>query len=444
MVNRLMKRTCKTVVCLALASSMTGVAGQGQAQAAPALASISNPILEIKIPDQAPKWSVDIDRKDITRLGEGGAVSGQGMVFAVKKGRLIALDAVSGTIKWRSGSSLTPNIVFQNGRLYGIDQDGRVSAFNVNGKKLWTSTKKVVAADKIIAVKGKVYILRGIDLYALNGSNGKLEWEHHDTEAEVGLGDLMVSDGVVLRTYVVQGALSAVQLNAFDAATGKKLWGKFRYNYPLAVKDGAVYSVYEQDPIAAFAEKTPQLAIKVFNLRTGMDIGERSYSWLTGSVKDLRANSKAILQGNDLFTFGGGVIAKYDFSHYEGPDGKPVQKWLGAGENGDMPVSQVIANRVFIWNSGNPFALKAVKLANGQGIGYRFDNPVSQVDITEKAVFAGQTDGVWVAANLQTTLPVMKVRTGSRNYGPTLTEKGMAIIQTEDKLFGVSLPSAIK
>jgi hypothetical protein len=184
------------------------------------------------------------------------------------------------------------------------------------------------------------------------------------------------------------------------------------------------------------------VTIKAFNIKTGVVKEERVYTWtLSGQPPFAIAGGSALLDGNDLYVFQDDKIVQYDFAKYV-PDGKPVKKWYRPYSNAEV-VGSIYKERMFFIDYATG-ELKGMKLANGQQIGWRGDNPAAQTDIFGNGVYIGQTDGLFHGFNLQTTAAAFTVNTGSRNYGPTLKTGEMIVIQTEGRLISVKIPKSLK
>ncbi|WKL05219.1 PQQ-binding-like beta-propeller repeat protein [Paenibacillus amylolyticus] len=133
-----------------------------------------------------------------------------------------------------TAKELTPYITYQGGVLYGLTSDHKPYALNAKtGKAKWqsgTSTwiDTVQRAEALIPTADTLYVIKGSTTFALDIQSGKLRWKADEPLGEGhGTEYLEESNGIVLRTFFVQGALTSVQLNAYDKKTGKKLWGHF-------------------------------------------------------------------------------------------------------------------------------------------------------------------------------------------------------------------------
>ncbi|MCZ4149759.1 hypothetical protein BZG21_35755, partial [Escherichia coli] len=115
------------------------------------------------------------------------------------------------------------------------------------------------------------YMINGSTTFAFDNQTGKLRWKADEALAEGnGTEYLEIADGVVLRTFMVQGALTSVQLNAYDQKTGKKLWGEFGQGEALYIKNGLVYTADYHSSRLTDYESSPDRTVKInaYNLKT--------------------------------------------------------------------------------------------------------------------------------------------------------------------------------
>jgi outer membrane protein assembly factor BamB len=442
----------KTVACLAAALFLAEISGATApvVNAQQASVSISNPFQdEIKSPVLKPAWTYGISEFDTQSPFMTNVIAvKEKLIVLDKKGKLAALDAKTGKKLWEYGSDMLPILLNGNGTIYGINQKGTLSALNENGQKKWTASLKLSSIDSIQRVGGTVYVTADLKFAAVDAATGKVKWTVSETDPTYSAGDaaIMQSGNVIIRSYLVQGVLSAIQINAYDATTGQKLWEQFRQGFPLTVKDGLVYSISDpyphmEDPV------NRKIEVAVLNLQTGEYKGKRVYHWTdkennNGSITSGGTINTAFLDGNDFYVFQKETLVKYDFWKYSN-DEQPVKKWNQQYE--DLgPLYTVYDGKMFYKNY-NTGGLVAMKLANGQQINYDLgDNPTVQADIIGKGVYIGQSDGVFRAFDLNTLKPVFTLDAGSRRFGPTIQSDGMLYIQSGGKLFAVKLPAALK
>ncbi|MGO4953532.1 outer membrane protein assembly factor BamB family protein [Paenibacillus sp. DRB1-1] len=403
----------------------------------------------IQAPVIKPSWSFPVIPIDRNRYPDQAvAIAKNGKVFAVDSNhRLVALEASSGRKLWQYGDQLTPVLTYNKGIIYGMTRSGSIYAVTEAGKKVWSTPLGFTEAYGIQRIGSTIYIMQSVQTAAIDAVSGKVKWKiSEDKDSYSGLGEIMETDGVLIRNYNVQGSLTFEQINAYDAKTGKKLWDSFRSSFPLAVKDGIVYSVantfmIDDDPV------NRKVTIAQYDLKTGESKGDRQYRWTEAENKDGTFQSggiygSAFLYGKDLYVFQGKILASYDFWNYK-PDSKPARKWSQDSYEQLSSLSSIHEGRIF-YQDFSTSRLTAMKLSSGQFIHYDGDNPTVQADVFGKGVYVGQSDGVFHGYDLMTLKPVFTVNTGSRSFGSTLKSGGMIFIQSGNRIHAVKLPAALK
>ncbi|WP_433943219.1 PQQ-binding-like beta-propeller repeat protein [Paenibacillus sp. SN-8-1] len=392
-----------------------------------------------------PAWTVSLSTS-LTEKDQGAQsrmATGEGQVFVVDQGKLIARDITNGRITWSFGSELSPGIEYNQGTLYGTYEDGRVYALNTDGTIKWVSSRTVTKAERLVSIQDTLYILRGIDIFAFNAKNGALNWEYHDTFALTGSKELTEQDGVVFRTYAGIANFT-VTLKAFDAATGTKLWEQSQQHLPIQVKNGSVYSVYEPN---LFEEPKAELTLKEFDLKTGKEKANYLYQWSNNPASYIRGyTDNAMIEGNKLYAYNNHEWVQYDLTKYSSISDQPEYRITGSNHDLENPLMKVYKNLIFYQERSElPYSiLKSINLSDQHTVSYGNDNPAAQIDVFGNGVYIGQTDGIFRAFELSAGKEAFAIRSGARNYGPTEFEQGMAVVQADNKLIGVAIPGNLK
>ncbi|WP_339315278.1 PQQ-binding-like beta-propeller repeat protein [Paenibacillus sp. FSL R10-2734] len=452
MIQSLHKTIIKALAVASIASPLAYSGSLSVISAEQAVISTSNPYYnEVKAPVLTPAWSAPlailkkdrITEQNVTVLAENGKV------FALQRNeKLVALNATTGKKMWEFGSALAPLFTYSNGFIYGLTQSGSLYAVNEAGKKAWSASLALPKATSIQRLGSTIYVTQESQLAAVDAVSGKIKWKAVEKSNNfTGLSDLMEAEGVIIRSYLSQGALTTAGLAAYDSQTGNKLWEKTRQFWPLTVKDGLLYSItstlmLDDDPV------NRNVKVSVFNVKTGELKGERLYTWTDTENKDGEysfggVNGTAFLDGNDFYIFQGKKLVKYDFWNYSA-QGKPVQTWTSMAKEKDYPLNQVHQQRMLYSNYDNG-TLSALKLGNGQAVVLNNgENPIVQTDLFGNVVYSGQSDGLFHAYDMLTLKPIFTVNTGSRNFSPSLKTGGMLMIRTDNKLLAIKLPSSLK
>ncbi len=137
--------------------------------------------------------------------------------FSKSNGTIYALDAATGTMKWKFADTVIiysePTIA--NGLLYCSDANGNIFSIDVNtGNVVWNySTSPTQFDQSNPTVANNILYICGADstLYAMNALSGSLIWKYY-----YAWGSPTVSNGVV---YCVSTGIQAV-----DANTGIEKW----------------------------------------------------------------------------------------------------------------------------------------------------------------------------------------------------------------------------
>lgn len=426
-----------------------------QANAESADISIRNwhPSSVLTVPELKPSWTAQVDnylKMDEIYSGHH-AIAEEGKVFTFAGSRLIAIDAKTGKRLWSYGKDLKPYLVYDHGVIYGLTADQRPYAVNAKtGKLKWQSKTSILidaryGTEALVPTSDTLYAIKGSMTFALDKATGKLHWKMNEPAGEGnGTDYLHEADGVVLRTFLVQGALTSIQLNAYDKKTGKKLWEDFGQGDALQVKDGLVYSVDYYSPLLFDYQSLPdrKLIVNVFNLKTGAKKGTREYNWkLSGEPPYQYGGGSSFMTGGKLYVDQGDKVAEYHFDTYK--TGLAPLRTFQRPYGEEWELIGLVQERL-IFKNRNTGGLAGSKLVNGRVIGWNSDAPAAQIDVYGKGIYRAQRNGTLLGINLLTAKPVFRVKTGADLHESTLMTNGMIIIQAEGKLLGVKVPASLR
>ncbi|WP_338551432.1 PQQ-binding-like beta-propeller repeat protein [Paenibacillus sp. KS-LC4] len=442
----------KRIVAVSVASSIIacGLLGASAAFAEKPIISSTTPMYgAVSAPAVKPMWSLPLAKFDQDGRFITAALAEEGRLFAlVNGGQLAAYDGTSGRMLWKYGSGLRPVLAYEQGSLYGLTTDGAVIAVTKNGSKQWTTAIRANKAESIVPIGDTIYVTQNFTLFALDRATGKLRWKitEKDSLYSSGSSDIIVSKGVVLRSYLVQGALTSNQLNAYDQATGKKLWTAFAHFSPLLVKDGLVYSVLDTFMRGDDDSSNRSLQIAVLDLVSGKNKGERVYNWtvvpeVPGQIESGGANGSAFLDGNDLYIYQGKMVSKYNFSSYS-PNSKAIQRWNAPDPKEYYPLYSIYGGKL-LYQSFRNHSMLALKTTSGQSVPFPFGIQPVQTDIFSNGLYVARADGTLDAYNFATTKPVFSVKTGSSEFDPTLKSGDMIYVRSGGTLLAVKLPASL-
>ena len=186
----------------------------------------------------AQVWQVDLrpDGPDRTAFGGGLAAFG-GKVFVTSGYRLVtALDAATGSVAWTTNveSPIHSAPTVAAGRVYAVDVDNQVLAFDINtGQQAW-SYQAIVEPARLLrasspAVTGETVVtpFSSGELVALRASNGQMLWQQvlSRTNRTNALSEIRDIAGrpVINRGMVFAASHSGV-FAAIDVRTGARRW----------------------------------------------------------------------------------------------------------------------------------------------------------------------------------------------------------------------------
>lgn len=212
----------------------------------------------------APMGPLGADWKEKGRLD----CVGDTVYAASRRGKLAALDAKTGKIRWKTGLDAVPNgLAADAGGVYLGLEDGAFRAYDAKtGERKWTMELKSAIVSRPTVWNGIVYFITGNEtLYAVDAVTGKWKWQYNRNSRKqmtiLGLPAPVISEGVVF-VGAGDGALVAL-----DALTGELKWGKkpmgtsarfedadatplvSEKTVIMAIYDGSVFSVDRQTGI---------------------------------------------------------------------------------------------------------------------------------------------------------------------------------------------------
>ncbi|HEX2086108.1 MAG TPA: PQQ-binding-like beta-propeller repeat protein, partial [Solirubrobacteraceae bacterium] len=134
-------------------------------------------------PPLRTRWSRELGTSQSYPLIADGRVFVLHYEPAKASATLSALSAITGATLWTRPTGGGTHLAYDDGRLYGLDGEGLVSAFDpADGSILWTkSVQEPFDGTKPVAAGGKVYVYlswSGGALRALDGETGKILWSN--------------------------------------------------------------------------------------------------------------------------------------------------------------------------------------------------------------------------------------------------------------------------
>lgn len=171
-----------------------------------------------------------------SNVGGGIAVEGDTLYAGTGRAELLALEAATGTIRWRHpvGTPVRAAPTIADGRIYVVTMDNQLQALAANdGRRLWvfqatSPDTGVLGLPAPAFADGLVVAGFGAgDLVALRAASGSVAWSDSLASARGrnGLSDLSAVHGlpVLADGRVYAGGLGGLTIS-LDARSGRRLW----------------------------------------------------------------------------------------------------------------------------------------------------------------------------------------------------------------------------
>lgn len=214
-----------------------------------------------------PLTFTDGDGSDKEGVGGGIAFSDNKIFIASGLGKVVALDAATGSVVWENQTRVPMNSAptISNGRIFVASDDNELFAINSNnGEVLWSYQGIIETARMLTtpaaAVKDDVVLapFSSGELIALRVQNGGVLWQDSLSSTArltplASLNDIAggpaIADG-----YAIASAQSGV-MTAFDLRTGQRVWSQpaGMLGIPLITAD-IVFAVTTEGQLAAMSK----------------------------------------------------------------------------------------------------------------------------------------------------------------------------------------------
>jgi len=385
-----------------------------------------------------PKWQVQADYAD---GGASNIATADGNVYYSYKNKILAVNAATGKTKWTYASYRSTPLLARGGYVYFVDGKGYLIQLNGKTGAAGWKTKAAEASDYVsISLwhdKGTLY---GFDaggagsIAAYDAATGKRKWKTKPDDSFAGIIQ-GVYDGVVVVSGAVSGAITTTPYFGFDSATGRQLW-----------KLEGIHSdvLHEQDGYLYLRNAWPVLdngfaaVIDKVDVKTGKIAKTLSYI----PEEDTAGNNatSVVIDGKSIYIEQQpriGMSKVSVFSLEREPEEQKPKIYEGRGK---WLAGPYLGRLYFEAN------LKLIGIKDGGNGTLSFngpENPISQLDLIGQGAFIGLTDGQFYLANAATGKVAGKLITGARQFGATKVESGMAIIQAEDRIYAVAMPSSL-
>lgn len=394
------------------------------------------------VPLVKPQWTYEMDGPvGDYDMSDGLAATGEGKVFYITNGQMIAVNSATGKRLWKYGGKLKGPILYKDGRVYVSTDTGYIHAVNAaSGKKIWANTVANPYIKDMI-VEGDQLIILNMTIQAFSLKDGKKQWSSGGyNEILMGEEIRIVDDMILTENWENGGIFSHSVLLAFNRKTGKLAWNMYDHRFPIDAKNGTILSQL----IRTEGDKNALTTLDTIELKTGKIIKTVKFNPLNVDPDDENYGNSGIAWMKDGIVYIN--IGSSVYSYLENGDGAKASKKSEVPQQffGGMPYAAGPHDGKMIFTDGRE--ITGVKLVNNGSVSYgkELSGPIARFDLIGHGMYVAGIDGTMLAINLATTKSISRFQTGGRAFGPTLEENGMIIVQTKGKLLAFKEPKGLK
>jgi outer membrane protein assembly factor BamB len=189
------------------------------------------------------RWRFDLGVAPSVAGANPPAVVGGTVYAAAHDGTVFALDAATGHLLWshETGGTVTTSVAVAAGTVFVGTVEGDLDALDAaTGDLRWSSPTGPISVSSPVVADGVVYVGGGGDtLFAIDAASGSVRWRE---EVKAGMQSVAVGDGIAVAAGTNTGA--SFLLVAVDAASGVVRWqGNNGADLPPAIVGGMVYVI---------------------------------------------------------------------------------------------------------------------------------------------------------------------------------------------------------
>lgn len=174
-------------------------------------------------PERAPRLPISDQNSKWDHYSSSAVVDDRLAVVGSRDGCVYALDARNGAQRWRfcTEDLVTATPALARDAVYFAGFDHRVYALaRSDGRELWRfDAEGIVPRDVIVADGNVIAGSRSYDIFAINAQTGAQAWRRYVWYSWID------SPPVHADGRIYSGTSDAVNVFAFDAATGARIWG---------------------------------------------------------------------------------------------------------------------------------------------------------------------------------------------------------------------------
>ncbi|MCM3001346.1 PQQ-binding-like beta-propeller repeat protein [Paenibacillus cellulositrophicus] len=387
------------------------------------------------VPLAKPKWTAELDApKDSSASNPSVVIAGQGKVYYIAGGKLIAKEAATGKTLWSFGTGLGhATLTSTDGtKLYVGAKDGsvyRVDKATGKGARIYRAPSG--HAPEISVDGGTLYVFAGGSLISVDPATGKEKWRNQDGKSlpqHVG--------GTLLSGAVESGAITVYTTYAIDPAIGKTLWRLPGDHTGLLKSEGNKLYFQDQWLDADYVETAAN--IDEVDVKTGKITASKKFVALKADDNPVYPPYKVVMNGNDVYA---AVAGEGVFRFNYDADPAVVKPEL-IPDRGEFIAGPYNGKLFFLGEDSR--GIHARKIVDRSYVNYNGpDNPASRIDMIQSGLYVGQSDGTVYALNVSTGKALFRAQTKARSYGAFQVEGGMLLVQAESQLYAYPLPSEL-
>jgi outer membrane protein assembly factor BamB len=395
-----------------------------------------------------PLWSVKVDGTAATGFFNGARTVVNpfaGLAITLKGGQMVAIRTRTGEQAWKFGANLLPYFIMDYDSIYAFTKGGMLVSVTLRGKKKWAVPSGKLSSEDRIFLLDKLYVFRHGSIQAYSKTSGKLIWKSIVPMSSSIPLNLILSDNELIGTRTVDGALTTVQLFAYDNKTGKELWFKDRQFMPYYFGPEGLYTQEEEIPFPLDVEER-QVTVNIIDYRSGEVLSTKQYRHKP-SFKDSNAMVttpliyKWDMSSTTSYLFWGDVIAEYDLLD-DSTNPQPLRSYA---QPANTYFTGLFKYKQFIMQDDQRGRMSAIRIATGIPLIWDDDQtPRYSADILDRGVYEKFQNGDLKAYDLRNGQLAFSAKTGPGNITQVLRTGPFLIIEKDGLLLGYPTPEQLQ
>lgn len=353
-----------------------------------------------------PVWTAAVDFDAEDPESSFGAQTSEGLIYSVSQGRIRAVEASNGRLRWTSAHKTICNPAIGSGTVSYMDEAGRILRLEASTGK----TLHIIKADgrppagrvRLSIAAGRIYAADTERLRVYAGRIGQLIWKipaRPDTSYPKLQG---VHNGVAIVSVETSGSILATRYEGYDVASGRRVWELIgSHGDLLAVRKGHFYA---RSLLPGAERYDGSAVIDQVDIRSGKLLSSLEYR--SAAISTPAIAGQVLIENDRLYSIVSGLS--------------------GPGQ----PTGQGVIGRFELDQPETPVPL----LEYGKG------RPPVRLDLIGSQAYAAQANGNVYLIDLRSSRTLGVVETSSSTFGPVLSAGGMTLIQAEGKLIAVERP----